>query len=271
MESNETEASTKPRAPWTFNRMIIVLAFVELLIAFVIIGGFSPALFIFVGPFLIPGAVLTGILLWKPKPWVHLAAGIGISYIFIVFLPFLIPALANPADPYQYAGTVFGLLSVAWSLPAGVLAVLQARRRRPQLSAREGWHSWQGIYSVGVALLAIGAALTSVAAYNYAAGKSASGAFDFQPQASVTVAAENFMFSPADFTVARQTLTEIVAVNRDSAFHTFTYVVGGTEYSHDLLPATTTRFLVFFDAAGSIAFWCIPHRSSGMTGTITVS
>jgi len=271
MDANETEAGKKPRVPWTFNRMLIVMAFVELLITFVIIGGFSAALFVLVGPFLIPAAVFTGLLLWRPRPWVHLAAGIGISYIFIVFLPFIIPALANPADPYQYAGTVLGLLSVAWSLPAGVLAFLQARKGRPQLLAREGWRSWQGIYSVGVALLAIGAALTSVAAYNYAASKSAGGAYDFQPQASVTITAENFAFSPADFTVARQTLTEIVVVNKDTTLHTFTYIVGGTEYSHDLLPGTTTRFLVFFDAAGSIAFWCIPHRSSGMTGTIAVS
>lgn len=222
------------------------------------------------GPFLIPAVVFVGILLRRPRPWVHLAAGIAISYIFIIFLPFVLPALANPADPYQYSGTVLGLLSVAWSLPAGVLAFLQLRKGKPQLSVRDGWHSWQGVYSVGVALLAIGASLTSVAAYNYFAARSG-GAFDFQPQATVTVTEQNFAFSPANFTVARQTLTEIIAVNKDPALHTFTYVVGGTQYSHDLLPGTTTRFLVFFDSAGPISFWCIPHRAMGMTGTITVT
>jgi len=145
------------------------------------------------------------------------------------------------------------------------------RKGKPQASAREGWRSWQGIYSITVAFLAIGAALTSVAAYNYAASKTAGGAYDFQPQASVTVTAENYMFSPADFPVARQTLTEIVVVNKDPFLHTFTYVVGGTQYSHDLLPSTTTRFLVFFDAAGPIPYWCVPHRAMGMTGTITAS
>src|SRR6266487_1085643 len=263
MEANETEGRTTRSAPWTFNGLIIVLAFVDLVIALAVSTGFSLGGFAFVGLFLIPAVIFTVLLLWRPKPWVHLAAGIAISYLFVVFIPFTIPALANPADPYAYGGTVLGLLSIAWSLPAGVLAFMQARKGRPQLSAREGWHSRQGIYSVGVAL-------TSVAAYNYAASKSAGGAYDFLPQASVTVTAENFAFSPANFTVARQTLTEIVVVNKDSAFHTFTYVVGGTQYSHDLLPGSTTRFLVFFDSAGVIPFWCIPHQSSGMVGTITV-
>ena len=60
-------------------------------------------------------------------------------------------------------------------------------------------------------------------------------------------------------------------MNKDSTLHTFTYDLGGQTYSHDLLPGTTTKFLVFFDAAGSVPFWCIPHRAMGMTGTITVS
>jgi len=261
---------SEARTPWTFDRMIIVMAFVELLIALLVTGAFSPILFLFVGPFLIPPIVLVGILLWSPRPWAHLAAGIGISYLFILFLPFVIAGLANPSNPYEYAGTVLGLLSVAWALPAGVLAFLRGRKGRPQLSPREGWHSWQGVYSVGVALLAIGAALTSAAAWSYAASHPSTGV-DFEPQASVTLTTENFMFSPSALTVARQTLTEIVITNRDGTLHTFTYELGGKLYTHDLVPYTTTRVLVFFDAAGTIPFWCIPHRDSGMTGEMTVA
>ena len=260
----------KVSTPWTFHRLIITLAFGALVFAFLVFGGFSLVFFAFLGLFLIPPAILLAILFWKPKPWLYLAAGIGISYLPILSIEFVIQDLANPSNPYGYAGTAMALLSVAWALPAGVLAVVQGRKGVPHLAVREGLRSWQGIYSIGVALLAVGAGLTSVAAYNYAASHQG-GAFDFEPQASVAVNTENYMFSPSAFAVDVLTLTEVVAVNKDSVLHTFTYEVGGKRYSHDLLPQSTTRFLVFFESAGTIPYWCIPHQMDGMTGQMTVA
>jgi len=68
-----------------------------------------------------------------------------------------------------------------------------------------------------------------------------------------------------------RTVVAIVVTNKDPAFHTFTYQLTGQTYNHELLPGTTTKFLVFFDTAVSIPYWCIPHQAMGMTGTITVS
>lgn len=82
---------------------------------------------------------------------------------------------------------------------------------------------------------------------------------------------QNFLFTPSTISIPVRTLTAIVVTNKDSTLHTFTYDLNGKRYSHDLLPLATTKFLVYFDAAGSIRFWCIPQEASGMTGTMTVA
>jgi len=194
----------------------VTIALFELILGLLVTGGFSPAVFLFVGPFLIPGIVCTALLVWRPNPWFYLAAGISISYLFILFLPFIIGGLSNPASPYEFAGYAIGLISLFWALPAGVTGFLRARKRQPMADIRSGWRTRQGIYALAVVFVAVGAIVTSVAAYTHASGPTGGGGFDFAP-------------------------------------------------------STTTKFLVFFDTAVSIPFWCIPHQAMGMTGTITVS
>ena len=271
MEATEPEMARKARGPWTFNRLLLTMAFFDLVLALLVSGGFSPAAFLVYGAFLIPGLVFIALLTWRPNPWFYLATGIAVSYLFILFLPFIIGGLANPASPYEFSGDVLGLVAVFWALPAGVLGFLQGRRGTAQLDARSGWRTRQGLYALGVASVAVGAILASAIAYNHAAGTQTGGGFDFQPSVTVNVTAQNFAFNPATFAVSVQTITAIAVTNRDGVLHTFTYELNGQTYSHDLLPGTTTKFLVFFDVAGSIPFWCIPHRSMGMTGTMTVS
>src|SRR5438128_12192421 len=104
-----------------------------------------------------------------------------------------------------------------------------------------------------------------------AAGAQAEGGFDFQPTGTVKVTAQNFVFNPATFAVRVQTITAIVVTNRDGMLHTFTYELNAQTYSHYLLPGTTSKFVVFFDVAGSIPFWCIAHRSLAMSVIITAS
>src|SRR5207245_1531973 len=271
MEATEPEMARKARGSWTFNRLLLTMAFFDLVLALLVSGGFSPAAFLLYGAFLIPALVFIALLTWRPNPWFYLATGIAVSYLFLVFLPFIIGGLANPTSPYEFSGDVLGLVAVFWALPAGVLGFLQGRRGTAQLDARSGWRTRQGLYAVGVAFVAIGAILTSAIAYNHAAGTQTGGGFDFQPSATVNVTAQDFVFNPATFAVSVQTITAVAVTNRDGVLHTFTYELNGQTYSHDLLPGTTAKFLVFFDVAGSIPFWCIPHRSMGMTGTITVS
>ena len=270
MQTNASNARRSGRPPWTFQRFIVVISFVLLILALFVSGGLSPGIFLFVGPFLIPGALFTALLVWKPNPWFYLGAGIANSYVFFLFLPFIIVGLSNPASTYEYSGYALGLVALFWALPLGVIGFWRARKGQAMPDVRTGWRTRQGLYTLAVAFIAIGGIITSGLAYAHASAPTTGGGFDFQPSTTVSVTTENFAFNPSTFTVPVRTVAAIVVTNRDNAFHTFTYEVNGQTYSHDLLPGTTTKFLVFFDAPGSVAFWCIPHRSMGMIGTITV-
>jgi plastocyanin len=271
MQTMESKPIQNARQPWTFNRLILTIALFQLILGLLVAGGLALGIFLFVGPFLIPGILLTALLNWRPKKWFYLAAGISISYLFFLFLPFILSGLSNPASPFEFAGYTIGLVSLFWALPAGVNGFWRATKGQPMPDARSGWRTRQGIYSLAVVFIAVGAIVTSALAYAHASNPGTGGGFDFEVTTTVAVTTQNFLFSPSTFTVAGSTFAAIVVTNKDNAFHTFTYEVGGKAYSHDLLPGSTTRFLVFFDAPGSIAFWCIPHRAMGMTGTITVS
>ena len=273
MESDKPAAkeAKKTRTPWTFNRLLLVLAFVDLVIALVVLGGFSLSVFVFTGPFLIPAVVCTALLIWRPNQWFYLAAGIAAGYLFILFLPFVITGLANPANAYDFAGNTLGLVSLFWALPAGVIGFWRTRKKLPLPDARSGWRTPQGIYALAVVFVALGAILTSAISYGHALSTPAGGGFDFEPSRTVNVTAQNFLFAPSTLSIPVRTITAIVVTNKDSTLHTFTYDLNGKRYSHDLLPSATTKFLVLFDTAASIRFWCIPHESSGMTGTMNVA
>ena len=129
MEATEPEMARKARGPWTFNRLLLTMAFFDLVLALLVSGGFSPAAFLVYGAFLIPGLVFIALLTWRPNPWIYLATGIAVSYLFILFLPFIIGGLANPASPYEFSGDVLGLVAVFWALPAGVLGFLARQER----------------------------------------------------------------------------------------------------------------------------------------------
>src|SRR5713101_9809477 len=120
-QSAESTASKKTRTPWTFNRLLLVLAFADLVIALVVLGGFSISVFVFACPFLIPPVVCTVLIVFNPNQWFYLAAGIANGYLFILFLPFVITGFANPANAYDFAGNTLGLVSLFWALPAGVI------------------------------------------------------------------------------------------------------------------------------------------------------
>lgn len=141
MSSAESNASKKVRTPWTFNRLLLVLAFADLVIALVVLGGFSLSVFVFAGPFLIPAVVCTALIVWRPNQWFYLAAGIASGYLFILFLPFVITGLSNPANAYDFAGNSLGLVSLFWALPAGVIGFWRTRKKLPLPDARSGWQT----------------------------------------------------------------------------------------------------------------------------------
>jgi plastocyanin len=73
-----------------------------------------------------------------------------------------------------------------------------------------------------------------------------------------------YRFSPMDLTIAVG--DAVRAHNGDTMTHTFT---GPTWDSGDVAPGQSSR--VFrFNTAGTFNFFCTPHQSFGMTGTLTV-
>src|SRR5438477_12017829 len=110
MQADESKLGRKVRQPWTFNRLLLTIALFELILSLLVAGRFSPALFVFVGPFLLPGIVFTALLIWRPNQWFYLAAGISISYVFFLFLPFIVVCLSYPASRYELAGSISGLV-----------------------------------------------------------------------------------------------------------------------------------------------------------------
>lgn len=257
---------------WTLERVVVVAGFAVLVIAVVVLTNGDPSL---LGPsvvVLVPGLVFTLLLLWKPGPRTFLAAGIANSLVAIIAIPFgLGGALANPLLGPFYVGVVLVFLSLLLSLPFGILGFLRGTGRFRRRTLVEGIFSLQGLYAIIVAAIAAGAMSAGFLAYQNLPVPSTNPGetYDFTP-AKVSMLTANFRFEPSRFNVTVNVVTQITVLNEDDALHTFTYSVNATTYNHDLLPGSTTRFLVFFTTPGTIPYWCIPHRDSGMVGNITV-
>lgn len=275
-----TDSAAVPRPPlldrWTFDRLLLVIGFVAVVPANALLagGGLSSvgALLVLV----LPAFVFVWLALWKGRPWPHLAAGITIALFPILSLAFGALAFLTPQDGPTFAGMVLGLLALLFALPAGVQGFRKSRRGLRQPTARERLATRRGLVAIAIVAMCVGAIVTSGLAYAKALSTTPGGAgYDFEPGASVQIAARNFAFAPRNFNVTSDTITEIIVVNEDPTYHTFTYVdpVNGERRSHDLLSGSTTRFLVFFPQPDPdpVRFWCIPHEYAGMVGTFTVS
>ncbi len=86
---------------------------------------------------------------------------------------------------------------------------------------------------------------------------------------AATIAASNFMFAPATVTVK-------VGDTVRWTFNGFHNVVSGAECMGDGkftsgLPMAVTTFDHTFTEAGTFPYFCQPHCSSGMKGTVTVT
>lgn len=262
-------------------RTLILLGYLLILLAVVLISGghvldamgFPP-----VPIALVLGAASLGALFWKGKPWTYLTAGIVVSLLpLMILLTSGIPALANPLTGGEFQATFALLGTLLLALPAGILGFARTRRGGVPVSPRVALRNPQGAFALAVLALLAGGLLVSGASTSAVKELAASGGgYDFVPAVSVVLDVSDHAFPTEPIKVKAGELTELVLVNHDPAFHTFTYEVGGKTYHHDLLAASTTRFLVKFDEAGTVAFWCAPHSGgaaddgTGMVGQIVV-
>ena len=87
------------------------------------------------------------------------------------------------------------------------------------------------------------------------------------PGEVVEIEIRNFEFSTSELRVAPG--TTVRWRNTTTTFHTVT-PDGHTQWSEWQTAGVGETFDVRFDSAGTYPYFCIPHRSLGMTGTIIV-
>jgi plastocyanin len=255
------------------DRVLVISGFVAMALAVVILDGGDPSL---VGPSLIlllPGIVLTGLLLWKPRPGFYLLAGVANSLLAITAIPSgLFGALANPLTGPVYEAVVLATLSLLLALPAGILGFLRGQAGRPPEPLAEAIRSLQGFAVIAVVALGLGAmAAGSLAYQNLTAIPPNPGpAYDIPRFANVSMLAADARFSPASFNITASVVTRITILNEDATPHTFTYTNNGTAYSHDLAPSSTVRFFVLFSAPGAVPFRSTLMEDAGMNGTMMI-
>jgi len=222
---------------------------------------------------LAPGIGLTGLLFWRPRPWLFLAAGIANSGLTLIAIPLgLLLALTNPLVYPLYQGFVLSALCLLLALPAGVSGYLRGRWNLPPPSLKEGARSLHGLATIAVVSLSVGAMVAGALAYQHIpVPPGPPQAIDFDPPATVGVAASDSRFQPNAFNVTVSVVTEIIVLNEDSTAHSFTYTSNGTTYSHPVFAGGTTRFLVLFSGPGTIPFRSTVPGDSNMTGNITVN
>lgn len=88
-----------------------------------------------------------------------------------------------------------------------------------------------------------------------------------EPTDTVEVQAVNHEFTPADLTIAPNTLVRWV--NTTGTRHTVT-PDGHDEWVDTDLPDMGATFEHVFRTEGSFPYYCTPHRSLGMVGSVTV-
>jgi plastocyanin len=257
---------------WTLEQVLVAGGLVSMVFAAVILVRGDLTVLGLEMALLSPGIVLTGLLLWKPKPRLFLAAGIANSALPIAAIPLgLLAALADPLAFPAYQGYVLATLSILLALPGGVSGYLRGRWHLPAPSLREGLRSLHGLATIAVVGLSVGAMVAGALAYDHIpvpAGPPE--AIDFEPPQSRIVVTADSRFQPSGFNVTVAVVTEITVLNEDAVPHTFTYTVDGATYSHDVFGKGTTRFLVLFSGPGTVPFSSVAPGDTNMSGNITV-
>ena len=93
-------------------------------------------------------------------------------------------------------------------------------------------------------------------------------ALETDPDANVVeVTLTNYEFTPADLTI--EPGTTVRWVNQTNTFHTVT-PDGHSEWASASLSEMGETFTHTFDTEGTFPYYCDPHRSLGMTGSVTV-
>lgn len=262
-------------ARWSFDRVSILGALGAEILAVAFVTGMEPAA-LTAHPalyLLLPAAALAGLLVARPTRTLTLVAGLAVAAVplqaFFVVTSTAGEVALDPRAPPEFVGMLLMAGAFVLAFPA---ALHGFSSREAGVGLIAGLRTDRGaVLLLGFALL-VGASVTSLVTWDRAAAEATRGVYDVPPEATVLLRTDGLSFSPAVVQVQAGVITEIVIENRDLVFHTLSYA-DDEEVRIDLLPGTTTRFLVLFEAPGAIPFWCEPHspdHASGMVGVFDV-
>jgi uncharacterized cupredoxin-like copper-binding protein len=171
--------------------------------------------------------------------------------------------LARPANPSPFLITIVALGGSVAAIVGGLVAFLEARRRRPVWvgSGRVGWLSMVAIGMV------IGAALTSVqtsrsSVYGAALGEA--------PTTTQVMTVEDLRFVDSRIAMRHDQVLGLFVVNPTSVGHSFD--IDGLGIHVLLPPNSTTAVTIQSTEPASLEFYCSVHghRAAGMAGTLTI-
>lgn len=260
--------TTRSTSGWNLHLGLILAAVGLNLLAGLIHSGFraSPLL---VPPVVmsIPPLVFGAFAAWKGRPWMYLAAGITACLIPLLVLG-VFGAWQGLLGPFALELVIATILvSVpALAIPNAILAYRAARAPAPGEGAAR--RRATVLYAVAIAGLLVGTAWAGAVFRAVETTSAASGGYDFTPAARAEVVTEGEQFV-GPLRVKAGEITEVAVVNKDTVPHTFTYEKDGVTYNHNVPADATAKFLVLFNAPGTITYRCLPHP--GMVGTLTVA
>lgn len=257
---------------WPLETTLLALGWVLVAIAPLVVGGGDPTFYLEgpVLPVILVALALVGYHLRAPKPWTYLAAGLGVSLLPVMILAmFGTSQLTNPLLATEFPANVLLVTALLLALPAGILGFLRARREAGHPRLAEALRDPHGALAALLVGAAIGAIWAGALASSGVAGIQAGASYDVEPDRTIEVVMRDELFVPDTITLQAGELTEIVVVNEDDVFHTFTYERNGTTYNHDVYGSETITFLTMFETTGDIHLWCEPHQPH-MVGTIQV-
>src|SRR3989441_12908682 len=143
---------------WNLEQFLVLGGFVAMVLAVVILVTADPSFDVGFSILVIPGAVFTALLFWRPRPWIYLIAGVADCLLGIIALPIgLLGALGNPLVGPVYGSVVLATLSILLALPAGIIGYLRGRKILRHRTLAEGIYSLQGFAAIALVAVSIGA------------------------------------------------------------------------------------------------------------------
>src|SRR2546422_4335567 len=198
---NETPGGIRPTGwrAWNLEQVLVLGGFVSMVLAVVVLVTADPSFAVGLVVVIIPGIIFTGLLLWRPRPWIYPIAGVANCLLGIIALPIgLLGALGNPLVGPVYSSVVLATLSILLALPSGIIGYLRGQKILRQRTLAEGIYGLHGFAAIALVAVSIGAIAAGGLAHQKPFGPvpTTRPVFDTPAPAHVSIFLENSPFFP---------------------------------------------------------------------------